>query len=198
MLIYPFVKAMYSRRMPRAPYITLGMVALVNGTAFTPQVGVNEYTVIGTDINNCNASASIFINTTSLPSLVLTSSDPICAGDPSGSISIDVSEGTPPYSIEWSNNENTFNLENIIAGLYDAIVTDDAGCQITIAETISNPLEPCYELPETFFYVPNTFTPDADEHNQNWFIILSGVDPLSYSLRIYNRWGEVIWESFGH
>ena len=169
---------------------------LVNGTAFTPQVGVNEYTVIGTDINNCNASASIFINTTSLPSLVLTSSDPICAGDPSGSISIDVSEGTPPYSIEWSNNENTFNLENIIAGLYDAIVTDDAGCQITIAETISNPLEPCYELPETFFYVPNTFTPDADEHNQNWFIILSGVDPLSYSLRIYNRWGEVIWESF--
>jgi gliding motility-associated-like protein len=126
----------------------------------------------------------------------LTSSDPICAGDTSGSITISVSEGTPPYSIEWGNNENTFNLENIIAGSYDAIVTDDAGCQITISETISNPLEPCYELPETFLYVPNTFTPDADEHNQNWFIILSGVDPLSFSLRIYNRWGEIIWESF--
>ena len=169
---------------------------LVNGSTFTPEVGVTEYTVIGTDLNNCTASASIFVSTTSLPSIDLTSSDPICAGDPSGSITISVSEGTPPYSIEWGNNENTFNLENIIAGSYDAIVTDDAGCQITISETISNPLEPCYELPETFLYVPNTFTPDADEHNQNWFIILSGVDPLSFSLRIYNRWGEVIWESF--
>ncbi len=55
----------------------------MNGSTFTPEVGVTEYTVIGTDLNNCTASASIFVSTTSLPSIDLTSSDPICAGDPS-------------------------------------------------------------------------------------------------------------------
>ena len=46
------------------------------------------------------------------------------------------------------------------------------------------------------FYIPNTFTPDADEHNQMWMPILtSNIDPHKYSCFIYNRWGELIWEN---
>jgi gliding motility-associated-like protein len=47
------------------------------------------------------------------------------------------------------------------------------------------------------YYVPNTFTPDQDEFNQTWApIFTSGFDPFEFHLSIYNRWGELIWESF--
>ncbi len=46
------------------------------------------------------------------------------------------------------------------------------------------------------FYVPNTFTPDGDEHNQVFKPILtSGFDASNYLLQIFNRWGELLYES---
>lgn len=49
---------------------------------------------------------------------------------------------------------------------------------------------------ELIFYVPNTFTPDGDEYNQSFQpVITSGMDKNSYKLLIYNRWGELIFES---
>ena len=49
---------------------------------------------------------------------------------------------------------------------------------------------------ELIFYVPNTFTPDGDIFNQEFLpIFSSGYDPYDYNLAIYNRWGEIIFES---
>jgi gliding motility-associated-like protein len=49
---------------------------------------------------------------------------------------------------------------------------------------------------ETIFYVPNTFTPDQDEFNQTWGpVFTQGFDPFNFDLYIFNRWGELIWES---
>lgn len=46
------------------------------------------------------------------------------------------------------------------------------------------------------FYVPNSFTPNGDESNQNFMPVLtSGVDVNDYHLLIYNRWGQLIFES---
>ncbi len=47
------------------------------------------------------------------------------------------------------------------------------------------------------YFIPNTFTPDGDEFN-NIFkpIFTAGYDPFDYSLIIFNRWGEVIFESY--
>ena len=46
------------------------------------------------------------------------------------------------------------------------------------------------------FYVPNTFTPDDDEHNQTFQpVFTSGFDPYSFEMTIYNRWGETVWVS---
>jgi gliding motility-associated-like protein len=48
-------------------------------------------------------------------------------------------------------------------------------------------------------YIPNTFTPDGDELNNVWLpIFTSGFDPFNFHLQVYNRWGEVIWESHNH
>ena len=49
---------------------------------------------------------------------------------------------------------------------------------------------------DLLFYIPNCFTPDDDEHNQFFQpIFTSGFDPSDYNLFIYNRWGEVVFES---
>lgn len=50
---------------------------------------------------------------------------------------------------------------------------------------------------ELVVYVPNTFTPDNDNFNEVFKPILySGFDPYSYHLIIFNRWGEVMFESY--
>ena len=49
---------------------------------------------------------------------------------------------------------------------------------------------------ELVFWVPNSFTPDGNEYNQVFLpIFSSGYDPYNYNLSIYNRWGELIFES---
>jgi gliding motility-associated-like protein len=46
------------------------------------------------------------------------------------------------------------------------------------------------------YFIPNTFTPDNDQYNQYFKpVFTSGFDPFDYNLKIFNRWGEIIWES---
>ncbi|MBX2948391.1 MAG: gliding motility-associated C-terminal domain-containing protein [Crocinitomicaceae bacterium] len=49
---------------------------------------------------------------------------------------------------------------------------------------------------ELIFYVPNTFTPDLDQYNEVFKPIFTyGYNPFDYTLMIFNRWGEMIFES---
>ncbi len=44
------------------------------------------------------------------------------------------------------------------------------------------------------FYAPNTFTPDGDAFNNSFFI--KGEHLRDFHLEIYDRWGEIIFESY--
>lgn len=47
------------------------------------------------------------------------------------------------------------------------------------------------------YYIPNSFTPDGDEYNNVWQpVFTSGFDPQQFHLTLYDRWGELIWESY--
>ena len=48
---------------------------------------------------------------------------------------------------------------------------------------------------DVLFYAPNTFTPDDDEFNQTWKAEIDGIDEFNFELIIFNRWGQIIWES---
>lgn len=50
---------------------------------------------------------------------------------------------------------------------------------------------------EIIFYMPNAFTPNNDGINETYGPVLNGTDEYinSYSFQIFNRWGEVIFES---
>ena len=73
------------------------------------------------------------------------------------------------------------------------VVRWDNGCASN-PESFFVTLELC---PNEIFYIPNAFTPNGDERNNTFRpIITSGVDIYNYSFVIYNRWGQIIWESY--
>jgi gliding motility-associated-like protein len=63
------------------------------------------------------------------------------------------------------------------------------GCLDTATQTV-------FVEDELIFYVPNAFTPDGDDYNNVFSpVFSSGYDPYNYTLYIFNRWGEVLFES---
>jgi gliding motility-associated-like protein len=46
---------------------------------------------------------------------------------------------------------------------------------------------------ETYLYVPNTFTPDGDRYNN--VFKASAIGMIDFDIKIFNRWGELIFES---
>lgn len=49
---------------------------------------------------------------------------------------------------------------------------------------------------ELIFHVPNAFTPDGDEYNNTFQpVFYSGFDPFNFSMVVYDRWGEILFES---
>jgi gliding motility-associated-like protein len=57
-------------------------------------------------------------------------------------------------------------------------------------ESVSNTIE--LERPTTI-YMPNAFTPDHDGSNDQFGAV--GINVEEYHLKIFNRWGELIFES---
>jgi gliding motility-associated-like protein len=68
------------------------------------------------------------------------------------------------------------------------IVTDAAGCSDTATEVL------CFDL-ETTLYVPNSFTPGGDGKNEIFIPVGENVSESNYLFRIYNRWGQLIFET---
>lgn len=85
--------------------------------------------------------------------------------------------------------EHTFPYEEGDSYTITLIVDNGYGCTDTAYQTIK-------VEEDVVFYVPNTFTPDGDSFNQTFQpIFTTGYDPYDYKLLIYNRWGEIIFES---
>lgn len=67
-------------------------------------------------------------------------------------------------------------------------VVTEHGCVDTLTLYLS-------VVQDILFFAPNAFTPDGDEHNQYWKAEIQGIDVYDFDLFIFNRWGEVIWET---
>nr|WP_294861423.1 gliding motility-associated C-terminal domain-containing protein [uncultured Fluviicola sp.] len=89
-----------------------------------------------------------------------------------------------------TNDDQTVLYPDGQTGTYyvTLVATSYLGCTDTITKEV-------VILPEVIIYAPNAFTPDGDEFNQTWRIYIEGVDEFDFELQIFNRWGEVIWES---
>jgi gliding motility-associated-like protein len=62
-----------------------------------------------------------------------------CAGSNNGSISLNVTGGSAPYTFRWSHGPNSRNLRNLGPGTYSVVVTDRNGCSTAANYTILEP-----------------------------------------------------------
>lgn len=80
-----------------------------------------------------------------------------------GSIELHITNGTPPYAIQWSNGNNSIVNNNISSGNYTVTITDYNGCKYfanievdfvngPIAQFNANPTYTTMENPAIYFY----------------------------------------------
>ena len=95
-------------------------------------------------------------------------------------------------SYQWYNQNNELISNNSILAVYEqgeyyVFVIDEHGCTDYSSNTIVN------VVPRSEIFVPNSFTPNADKHNE--LFVIHGQNIKSYSLKIIDRWGNLLFES---
>ncbi|MCB9270387.1 MAG: gliding motility-associated C-terminal domain-containing protein [Lewinellaceae bacterium] len=104
--------------------------AIQNLMAGTYRVTVNA--------GGCMSTDSVLLAGPPMMSHSFITTEPSCAGQANGSLSIQVMGGTGPYSYSWSNPNGTNNplLPAIPAGAYSVSVTDANNCPVYTADTV--------------------------------------------------------------
>ncbi len=108
------------------------------------------YTVTTTDNNGCVASATVTLTNTGGASVSITSQmDVLCFGGTTGSATANATLGVSPYDYVWTGSSGTVQttnnsvvadvVNNLIAGTYTVIVTDNNGCIGSATVTITQP-----------------------------------------------------------
>lgn len=176
----------------------------VIGNDFYPSnaVGTNTITYVYTQ------SGCVFSTTTDIivyPQPILDSITPynpfyeLCEGDSTNTLFSAIAD-LPGYNV-WTllgvdYQTDLFNTTWDSEGMFIiSVVHYSNGCVSNQQETVIV-VENC---PEELIYIPNTFTPDGNEHNQTFLpVFTSGFDPYDYQLLVFNRWGNLIFESNDH
>ncbi|RYZ44764.1 MAG: hypothetical protein EOP49_26490, partial [Sphingobacteriales bacterium] len=114
------------------------------GTAATATgLSAGTYTATITDANGCQTAQSVTLTdpaASPLNVMITSQTNASCFGASDGSVTVEASGGTPPYSYAWTNGGGTSaTASNLVAGTYTVTVTDDASATATQAVTITEP-----------------------------------------------------------
>ena len=156
----------------------------VNPTATT------TYIVAGTDGNGCTDTAQVTISF-----LVITidagPNDTICSGDQTT-----ITATSNASNFLWSNGEATASIDvhPITTTIYYVNASENL-CTAIDTILIFIDTAGCDKL--RMFFVPNSFTPNNDGINDYFFPVGTGLLTEHFEMTIFNRWGDVIFESEG-
>ncbi len=161
-----------------------------NGSSANPASNLAEgnYTVTISDANGCSVSAQAFVPNVSGISVVLNHENVSCYGTGNGQIAATATGGTQPYSYLWSNAANTASINQLTEGTYTLTVTDASNCSASDSLVLTKEVCPSY------IYFPTAFSPNGDGAN-DLFKPKYSIDLKKYFIRVYNRWGEEVYES---
>jgi gliding motility-associated-like protein len=121
----------------------------------------------------------------------------IDSSDPSTTVS-NTSSGAVSYL--WNMGDGSGPLTVFEPGLYTYPLYQLDEYTISLLVTAENGCTDSTDLTvfidnDVIIYVPNAFTPDDDAYNQTFEPVIASIID-QYNLLIYNRWGEIIFESF--
>lgn len=132
--------------------------------------------------NGCINSDSIIITTIGAPNIDLGPNLVLCTGE-----SALLTVNDPTASLSWSNGSSEPSITTDGDGIYSLTATNTCGSD---SDSILVESEECF----CEMYVPNSFSPDGDEHN-NTFGPIIDCPAFDYTFEIFNRWGQVIFSS---
>ena len=119
------------------PYTFLWSNGSINDTISNLSSG--SYTVTVYDANICTSTYTAVVNmiagTVQINQLI----NVLCYGDSSGSITVTMQGGTPPFTFIWDNGQTTGTINNLEAGNYSVTVSDNNNCTDDTTLTISQP-----------------------------------------------------------
>jgi gliding motility-associated-like protein len=102
-------------------------------------------------------------------------------------------DGTTSWSVNglpFFSDELTYTFSN--EGSYNIIVKRENG-PCYVEQTLQVVVTEC---PGVIYWVPNCFTPDGNEQNQLFGPVMTeGYDINGFKFLIFNRWGNIVWES---
>jgi gliding motility-associated-like protein len=182
---------------------------LSNGLTFTncgsipvifTQAGCYDVALTTTNSNGCTSSLAIpsFICVQALPDAEFTASPNPVTTDNTLVNFTNESSGADSYSWNFGDDSALSTQSDPFHVFPD---NSEANYMVTlIASTSFGCIDSAMAIIEVqeglLYYIPNTFTPDGDLFNQTFKpIFTSGFDPFDYTLLIFNRWGEIVFES---
>ncbi|MFN0032057.1 MAG: choice-of-anchor L domain-containing protein [Flavobacteriales bacterium] len=103
-----------------------------------------------------------------------------------------ISCGNEPCTFLWEMGDGNTESTQVVEYEFDGLgsytttlhVTNDLGCTAYSSYTITGP---------PLIYIPGSFTPNGDGINDVWSVVASSL--LEYEINIFNRWGEVVFNS---
>jgi hypothetical protein len=104
-----------------------------------------------------------------------TLTNPTCADSYDGSIDLNITGTTSPFSIQWSSGLTSSNLSGLPGGDYYVMITDAQGCSETLSFNLPSP-----SALDAFFYVSNVSCFEGSDGYAE-VIVVGGNEPFSYS-----------------
>ena len=108
-------------------------------TASISGLTAGVYTVTVTDNAQCTDIVAINISQPTAVTVSGSSTNILCFGQSTGAVSVSVSGGTPGYTYNWNNGNNTDTQNNVAAGNYTVSVTDANNCLSTLQLSVTQP-----------------------------------------------------------
>ena len=120
------------------PY-TYQWVGTSNTGTYVTSVGPGTYSCIVTDGLGCTDTVTTVLAVTDL-SATASTSNPLCYGTNTGSVTVVASGGTGPYTYDWAGStaSNTV-LSGLGEGSYSVVVTDAYGCSTAASASVNEP-----------------------------------------------------------
>ncbi len=157
---------------------------------FSTSAGVYNYEVLVTEANGCTSLLQTTVNVQAAPSINAGEDQIVKKGE-----IVNLNATGDFTSIQWTPAEGLDDAAIAMPSAsitstttYTALASNLAGC------TASDEVTLTYRGCDTGLQVPNAFSPNGDGFNDTYRINQQGFDEFNL-LRIYNRWGKLVFET---